>query len=226
MGDLVRSMLLLLLAAPALAFQSPGHSVRVPIVAHLSPLFRQTRKSRRLSSSSQQETTASNSLSDLLLDCPLFEGLSDVQPILDRLTPVDIKEGEHLVEEGQKTDALYFVASGSLEVIQGGEAVEELGTSDCFGADSLFVENTSRVAVRVVDPATIVYQLSAVDLEHVLKDVPELGSSIQALEEQYEDSSLRDSLVDSLTAAATPTKKKVSFHSMLGTLWVGIFACA
>lgn len=74
-----------------------------------------------------------------LLETPFFEMLDprELMEIIHIVEKADFKSGEVVFEEGATGDAWYIVYRGSVDVLNNGEKIAEIGQKSCFGEMSV-----------------------------------------------------------------------------------------
>jgi cAMP-dependent protein kinase regulator len=104
-----------------------------------------------------------------LRSLPPFAGLpsSDVAMLLEHGTWMQFAPGEPVVEEGEDGDAFYVIATGKVDVLQGGELVRTQGAGSHFGEIALLrdMPRTATVATRT---PTRVFRLDREGFERVV----------------------------------------------------------
>ena len=96
--------------------------------------------------------------SDLLTDLPLFRGLDAAAQAKLRSVAVDVevRASEALFEQGDRTDAMYVVRSGRLQVRQGDVLLTELGRGNVIGELGLLTGEPRSASVVAVRDSTLV----------------------------------------------------------------------
>ena len=114
----------------------------------------------------------------LLQAIPIFSPLSP--PVLERLaarlTPVQAKEGEEIIREGDHGDRFYVVSFGEVEVLVDGRPLRREGEGSYFGEIALLRDVPRTATVRA---ATDV-ELYALDRDDFLPAVTGHAGSVQA----------------------------------------------
>ncbi len=95
------------------------------------------------------------------------------------LSPLELKDGTVIFEEGEPGDSLFFVARGQVRIskrVAGGETKDLalLSAGECFGEMAL-VEETARFARATARGATTLFRLHRQDMSRWLKSNPELA---------------------------------------------------
>jgi len=99
--------------------------------------------------------------------------------IADRLETLDLKQGEHLFQEGDSAAGLYFVFDGSVRLNSQGQ-IEELEASDFFGDESLFSEGARGYSCEALSPVTLLL-LSKSHFFTLLSEVPSIARELLSL---------------------------------------------
>ncbi|MGZ3802948.1 MAG: cyclic nucleotide-binding domain-containing protein [Pseudobdellovibrionaceae bacterium] len=77
------------------------------------------------------------------------------------------KKGEFILRQGQPNQSLFFLRTGSVEIILSGEVVAELNqVGEVFGEMSVISENPATTSVRATDDVEC-FTVKAADFEHV-----------------------------------------------------------
>ncbi len=113
---------------------------------------------------------------------PVFPEPALVPTLMKTLQKVKIKRREYVFHQGDVSDSLYFVASGSLTVelsLPGGKNIrlKKMGPGAVFGEMGLYTTAPRSASVRA-DESSVVYRLSKERLEHVRTRLPSLYSAI------------------------------------------------
>jgi len=106
-------------------------------------------------------------------EVPLFRACSkqDLRRIARLADPVDVKEGETLVQEGKQGHELYVILSGEAVVIRHGRKVATLGPGEYFG-ELAALHPAPRTATVKAKTAMEVLIVTARELSVLLEDVP------------------------------------------------------
>jgi len=117
----------------------------------------------------------------LLRQVKLFHGISGeaAQRIAQLLRPRIAFPGERIVAAGEHGDAMFFIASGAVEVQLKQEPVR-LGSGDFFGEIAL-IENRPRTADVVALGFTQLLALYARDLDRLIHSDPEIGQQLRSV---------------------------------------------
>jgi CRP-like cAMP-binding protein len=112
---------------------------------------------------------------------PLFEGLGPRE--LDALgrfaDEVVVRDGEHLVEEGDYGHEFFAIEDGSAEVRHGDEVLAELGPGDFFGEQALSGDAKRNASVVVTRPGTAIVMTRSA-FHQMRRDHPAVCDRIEA----------------------------------------------
>jgi SulP family sulfate permease len=105
----------------------------------------------------------------------------DTSRLLDYVDQVDLEAGRSLFTEGDPSDALYFIETGSVKVViqldNGGMMrVRTMGAGTVVGEIGLYLEQT-RVASVVTEEACRMYRCGLEDLRRMEQEAPALASA-------------------------------------------------
>ena len=116
-----------------------------------------------------------------LASCRLFEGLdAGQQAVLGaRLHERRLVAGERLFAQGQAGAALYLLTAGSISVVDGArqQRFASFAPGMCFG-ETAVLDRGGRTADAVADLPSVVYALSAADLDALQHDEPALAARV------------------------------------------------
>ena len=106
---------------------------------------------------------------------------ANVKRLMDFLERVQVAAGEHLIQQGDQADDLYFIEQGGvtvyLEMEEGqGVRLQTLGVGTVVGELSLYLD-MKRSASAVADYETIAYRLTREALLAMKEDDPKLASA-------------------------------------------------
>lgn len=91
--------------------------------------------------------------------------------------PASLPSGTVLTREGQAGGLAYVIESGTCEVVRGTRVVARLGQGDVVGELSLIDGGPRTATVRAVT-AVEVLEITAKDLQRLLRDAPRLRRSL------------------------------------------------
>ncbi|MBN9085654.1 MAG: cyclic nucleotide-binding domain-containing protein [Reyranella sp.] len=135
----------------------------------------------------------------LLSQCSLLRHLpaEQIEPLLDRVQERNIAAGEVVFREGDRGDALYIVARGTVEVVhdKAGQTLAELGNGQAFGEMALLSGGTRTATVRAkIDSHLLV--IDKADFDRLLAEDPFLSEQVRKMSHVRAISNLRTSKVD------------------------------
>lgn len=121
---------------------------------------------------------------ELLTSIPLFDGLApdDRMELARSLVKLELGSGVTLFSQGDSGDAMYIIASGSMNIYLGDEAsgsisLQDLGKGEYFGELSLFDEKP-RSASAVSTSDCVLLELKHATLEDYLRHRPQAAMAI------------------------------------------------
>jgi hypothetical protein len=101
---------------------------------------------------------------------------SNVIPkIFERAEEVRYKDGERVCSEGEESDALYYIVSGTLYVYSKGKLVSALTPDDIFMGEMSFLLSNRRSATVVAKGDTVLIRISKQDFVNMIKENPHYG---------------------------------------------------
>ncbi len=140
-----------------------------------------TRESFSLQSRDREET---DSIFDLLLKLPIFQGLGsgELRTLEPYFKVMDLQAEETLFQEGALGNYVCFVVKGALDVLKGVETgadvvLTTIREGSSIGEMSIIDEFSRSATVKARTDATLVI-LTRTDFEHITSDRPELGFEI------------------------------------------------
>ncbi|KAL2912093.1 hypothetical protein HK105_208446 [Polyrhizophydium stewartii] len=122
----------------------------------------------------------------LILKVPFFKDADHffITQVVMILHVTHYMPGDYVIEEGNIGDNMFFIASGTLEVIVGGTARAKLSPGLFFGEIALLYGRMRRTAsVRAVTNC-ILYSLSRPDLNTVLECNPKMADKMRKVAEE------------------------------------------
>ena len=118
---------------------------------------------------------------------PWFEDLppEELDVIIDLLEERDYEAGAHVHRVGDRTEHLYIVASGSIE-LHDAEGVRRIGRNEAFGTRA-FLSGAPHTSMALAAEPTTLYRITRRDLFDQLDHLPELRARLQAALDQPEE---------------------------------------
>lgn len=141
-------------------------------------------QSNLLSLRGHQRDLSLQEISTTLKKIPLFTGLSDaaLQQLALPLQEVTFLQGDTVIGEGDKGDALYIIRQGEAEARhekqQRSEVLGKLTASDFFGEMALLGESV-RTASVIATSTLSLFRLSRVDLLHIASQHQEIFERLE-----------------------------------------------
>lgn len=151
---------------------------------------------------------------EFLRQLELLAGLSDqdLEELYERAAPVELAEGDVLMQEGSRGDSLYIVLDGEFEITKrSGEkevVIAVRGAGEVMGEMSMLAEAPRSATVRAIAPSKLL-RLDHESFHEVLRSNPEAALSI----------------LDTVTNRLRNTEAMLRQHeklSALGTLAAGL----
>jgi len=117
-----------------------------------------------------------------LSSVPAFRGLGedDRKQVAGLVNEVLLEKGRVVYHAGDDADALYLVASGAVDVLDGERTMIRYGPGEIFGESVLMAGERRRVTTRIALDATLLV-LSRAHLERLLALHPSLHERVEAL---------------------------------------------
>lgn len=126
-------------------------------------------------------------------EIPLFATLSDRERmrVAQLADEVDVKAGDHLVDEGRFAHEFFVIEDGQADVVHDGKTVAELGPGDFFGEIALIKTERRTASVVAKTPMKLVVMFGP-NFRSVASDLPAVAEKINgAIEERCEDLGLK-----------------------------------
>jgi len=95
--------------------------------------------------------------------------------IFDRTEEVIYQDGERVCSEGEESDVLYYIVSGTLFVYSKGKYVSSLTPDDLFMGEMAFLLSNRRTATVVAKGKCNLVRISKQDFVNLIKDNPHYG---------------------------------------------------
>jgi CRP/FNR family cyclic AMP-dependent transcriptional regulator len=140
-------------------------------------------------------------------------------------------KGDHVYQEKQPSNELYWIKSGSVKLAKSAESGSEvvksiLGVGSIFGEKSLAGEELRREYAQSITADTVVYTYSIHDVLHAAREdstlcfnlLGILGNKLDSLERRLESIISKDSrtrIIDFLREMALENGKKVGFETLI-----------
>ena len=120
---------------------------------------------------------------------PLFAALSDkeLHRVAQLADEVDVKAGDHLVDEGRFAHEFFVIEDGEADVVHNDQTLATLGPGDFFGEIALIKTERRTASVIAKTPMKLVVMFGP-NFRSVASDLPAVASKINgAIEERCED---------------------------------------
>jgi len=98
-----------------------------------------------------------------------------IPKIFERSEEVAFKDGEYVCSEGEETDVLYYIVSGTLYVYSKGKFVSSLTPDDLFMGEMSFLLSNRRSATVVAKGPCTLIRISKQDFVNLIKESPHYG---------------------------------------------------
>ena len=98
-----------------------------------------------------------------------------IPKIFERSEEVAFKDGEYICSEGEETDVLYYIVSGTLFVYSKGKFVSSLTPDDFFMGEMSFLLSNRRSATVVAKGPCTLIKISKQDFVNLIKESPHYG---------------------------------------------------
>ncbi|ORY40457.1 camp-binding domain-like protein, partial [Rhizoclosmatium globosum] len=125
---------------------------------------------------------------------PIFSSAPDsfIQKLAHRTKTVVVKETQLVVSIGEESDAIYFILSGTLEVIgTAGEVHAEMKDGAFFGEVGILLNMRRTASIRAKTESRL-FKLNKSDLDEVIKEYPTVKTTLEeAATERYQLFKLR-----------------------------------
>jgi CRP-like cAMP-binding protein len=139
------------------------------------------------------ERLALLSKGDLLRHLPAEQ----IEPLLDRIQEREVKAGDIVFCIGDPGDALYIVARGVVEVLNGSDqrTLAELGEGQTFGEMALLSDGTRTATIRAKTDTRLL-AIGKDDFDRLVAEDPVLDEQVRKLSHERAIANLRSSGVD------------------------------
>lgn len=124
-------------------------------------------------------------LSDVMNNSPLFRPLArkERRELIERFRARDVRRGEVIIREGARTEGLYVVLSGEVEVHKQGQLLSRLKEGDLFGEISL-LQKTPATATVTASRLTTILRLPREDFEQLILGQPQILALVSELTDE------------------------------------------
>ncbi|KAJ3324451.1 hypothetical protein HDV06_006862 [Boothiomyces sp. JEL0866] len=122
----------------------------------------------------------------LIIQVPFFKGADNgfISQVVMILKPAHFLKDDLVIEKGTAGDLMFFIASGTLEVVVNNVAVAQLSPGQFFGEIALLFGNMKRTASIRATSSCNLYSLSRSDLNFILEVYPEMAEKMQKIAEE------------------------------------------
>lgn len=121
---------------------------------------------------------------------PLFADLShrEREQVARWADEVDVKEGRHLVDQGEFAYEFFVIEQGTAEVTQDGRHLGDLGPGDFFGEIALLEKERRTASVVATSDMTLIV-MTGRDFREMAREMPEVAEKIRSAIRQRLDRS-------------------------------------
>ncbi len=113
---------------------------------------------------------------EVSFDMPHQEGGTDVVPgLFANRDEIVFENGDVVVSEGEESNYLYYIASGTLNILSGGRQISTLSPEDIFLGEMAFLLNNKRSATVVSRGRSVLLRISKIEFMNVVKEKPHYG---------------------------------------------------
>ncbi len=111
---------------------------------------------------------------------PLFAALSKKEraKIARHADEVDLREGKHLVREGDFSYELFVIEEGKAEVRHGEEPLAELGPGDFFGETGVLEQTQRNASVVATTPVTAIV-MTGYEFRQLAREMPGIAAEMK-----------------------------------------------
>ena len=122
----------------------------------------------------------------LIVRVPFFKDADDVfiSQVVMILKLNHYLPQDNVIEEGTTGDQMFFIASGSLQVLVGGESIATLSTGRFFGEIAVLFGQMKRTATIRATTNCVLYSLSRQDLNEILETNPAMATKLRKIAEE------------------------------------------
>ncbi|KAJ3347590.1 hypothetical protein HDU83_001949 [Entophlyctis luteolus] len=98
-----------------------------------------------------------------------------------KITCLEFKAGQTIINVDEESDAIYFILSGSVEVVGSGGIVHaEMDAGAFFGEVGVLLNIKRTATIRAKTEEAHIFKLAKSDLEHVTTEFPEMQAALAA----------------------------------------------
>ncbi len=98
-----------------------------------------------------------------------------IPAIFDLSQELRFRDGQYICSEGEQSDYLYYIVSGTLYVYSKGKLVSALSPDDMFMGEMSFLLSNRRSATVVSKGDSVLIRISKQDFVNLIKDSPHYG---------------------------------------------------
>mmetsp|Transcript_34336 Transcript_34336/g.77341 ORF Transcript_34336/g.77341 Transcript_34336/m.77341 type:complete len:502 (-) Transcript_34336:82-1587(-) len=168
----------------------------------------------------------------LIRKLPIFDNIDPacLQEVTQKLQLIKIEYGKPVIQAGEVGDCMYFINSGSVEILVNGNTVDRLTTGDFFGEVALTVSKQRTADVKSLGAgsgpkntnkpveAVELFRLMRSDFEAVMERFPILKTRLAQIGQARVRRAAAPFEADGASAASSsPTPSKESSSSSSGT---------
>lgn len=124
-------------------------------------------------------------LSNVMNNSPLFSALGrkDRRELIERFRARDVRRNEIIIRDGERTDGLYVVLSGEVEVHKQNQLLTRLKEGDLFGEISL-LQKTPATATVTASRHTTILRLPREDFDRLIMSYPQILALVSELTDE------------------------------------------
>ncbi len=104
---------------------------------------------------------------------------NDLIKISRFLIPLDLKDGEYLIQEGQSAQSLFIIESGHIDILKQSSGGNESHVGEVLGGDLIgemtFFDSSKRTADAIANGPVKAFELSFESLQKLVKEDSDLG---------------------------------------------------
>ncbi|MDA8425937.1 MAG: cyclic nucleotide-binding domain-containing protein [Treponema sp.] len=98
-----------------------------------------------------------------------------IPKIFERAEEARFADGQYICSEGEESDYLYYIVSGTLYVYSKGKLISSLSPDDMFMGEMAFLLSNRRSATVVAKGACVLIRISKQDFVNLIKENPHYG---------------------------------------------------